>query len=65
MQKFSRTEKIWLILFILILIGLVGGCMYETVVSHRPIGPRPSRKVKVQSRLLRIKRLSDSFGNIL
>ena len=65
MQKFSRPEKIWLILFILILIGLVGGCMYETVVSHRPIGPRPSRKVKVQSRLLRIKRLSDSFGNIL
>ncbi len=65
MQKFSRSEKIWLILFILVLIGLIGGCMYETVVNHKPIGPRPTRKVKVQSGLLRIKSLSDSFRDIL
>jgi hypothetical protein len=65
MQKFSRTEKLWLIFFTLVLIGLVGGCMYETVVSHRPIGPRPMRKVKLQSGLLRIERLPDSFGNII
>ncbi len=41
MQKLSRTEKIWLIFFVLIVIGLMGGCMYETVVYHKPIGPRP------------------------
>jgi hypothetical protein len=65
MQKFSRTEKIWLILFALVLIGLIGGCMYETVVNHRPIGPRPTRKLKVQSGLLRKKCLPDSFCDIL
>ncbi len=65
MQKFSRSEKIWLILFALVLIGLIGGCMYETVANHRPIGPRPTRKVNVQSGLLRIKSLSDSFCDIL
>jgi hypothetical protein len=65
MQKFSRSEKIWLILFALVLIGLIGGCMYETVANHKPIGPRPTRKVKVQSGLLRIKSLSDSFSDIL
>lgn len=65
MQKFSRNEKIWLILFALVMIGLIGGCMYETIVNHRPIGPRPTRKVNVQSGLLRIKSLSDSFCDIL
>ena len=65
MQKFSSSEKIWLILFALVLVGLIGGCMYETVVNHRPIGPRPTRKVNVQSGSLRIKSLSDSFSDIL
>ena len=65
MQKFSHSEKTWLILFALLLIGLIGGCMYETVVNHKPIGPRPTRKVNVQSGLLRIKSLSDSFRDIL
>jgi len=65
MQKFSRTEKMWLIFFAIVLIGLIGGCMYETVVNHKPIGPRPTRKVKVQSGLFRIERLPDSFCDIL
>ena len=65
MQKFSRSEKIWLILFALVLIGLIGGCMYETVVNHKPIGPRPTRKIKDQSGSLRIKSLPDSFRDIL
>jgi hypothetical protein len=44
MHRFTRSEKMWLIIFAFILIGLVGGCMYETVTNHRPIGPRPVRK---------------------
>ena len=41
MVNLSRNEKKWLILFGLVLTGLVAGCMYETVVYHSPIGPRP------------------------
>ena len=44
MQKLTKSEKMWLIFFALILIGLIGGCMYETVSNHKPIGPRPIRK---------------------
>jgi hypothetical protein len=44
MQKLTRIEKMWLIFFALVLIGLIGGCMYETVTSHKTIGPRPIRK---------------------
>jgi hypothetical protein len=44
MQKLTRSEKMWLIFFALILIGLIGGCMYETVSNHKSIGPRPIRK---------------------
>jgi hypothetical protein len=48
MQKLSRSEKMWLICFALILLGLVGGCMYDTVTSHKPLGPRPSMKQDVK-----------------
>jgi hypothetical protein len=65
MQRLSRTEKMWLILFAVILIGLIGGCMYETVTNHRPLGPRPVRKVDTQSVLFRTERLSDPFRQIL
>ena len=44
MHKLSRREKIWLICFALVLLGLIGGCMYDTVTDHKPIGPRPSLK---------------------
>jgi hypothetical protein len=44
MQKLSGKEKTWLIFFTLVLIGLVGGCMYDMVTNHKPIGPRPIRK---------------------
>jgi hypothetical protein len=44
MQKLSRREKMWLIFFALILFGLIGGCMYDTVTSHKPLGPRPTMK---------------------
>jgi hypothetical protein len=44
MQKLSRTEKMWLIFFALVLIGLIGGCMYDTVTNHKTMGPRPIRK---------------------
>jgi hypothetical protein len=47
MQKLSRSEKMWLIFFTLVLIGLIGGCMYNTVTNHKPIGPRPMRKETV------------------
>jgi len=47
MQKLTRSEKMWLIFFTLILIGLIGGCMYETVSNHKPIGPRPIRKEQI------------------
>lgn len=42
MQKLTRTEKMWLIFFAIVLISLIGGCIYETVVYHKPIGARPS-----------------------
>jgi hypothetical protein len=42
MQKLSRNEKLWLIFFGLTLILLIGGCMYDTVNTHKPIGPRPA-----------------------
>jgi hypothetical protein len=45
MQKLSRTEKMWLIFFAIVLIGLIGGCMYETVTNHKPLGPKPVRKI--------------------
>lgn len=48
MQKLSRTEKMWLTIFAVILIGLIGGCMYETVTNHQAIGPRPERKINTQ-----------------
>jgi hypothetical protein len=48
MQKLSKNEKMWLIFFALILFGLIGGCMYDTVTSHKPIGPRPTIKQDVQ-----------------
>jgi hypothetical protein len=44
MQRLSRTEKMWLIFFFLVLIGLIGGCMYDTVANHKSIGQRPFRK---------------------
>jgi hypothetical protein len=44
MKKLSRSEKMWLILFAIILVGLIGGCMYETVSNHKPVGPRPAGK---------------------
>lgn len=65
MQKFSRIEKMWLLFFTFIMICLVIGCMYETIANHKPIGPRPIQKIKSESALLRIKRLADSFGNVL
>jgi hypothetical protein len=48
MQKLSRSEKKWLFFFTLVLIGLIGGCMYETVLNHKPLGPRPTIKENVQ-----------------
>jgi hypothetical protein len=48
MQKLSRTEKMWLIFFALVLAGLIGGCMYETVTNHKPLGPRPIIKEQDQ-----------------
>ncbi len=48
MQKLSRTEKMWLIFFTLVLVGLMGGCMYETVTNHKPLGPRPTIKEQDQ-----------------
>ena len=47
MKKLSRREKMWLIFFALILFGLIGGCMYDTVTSHKPIGPRPEMRQNV------------------
>jgi hypothetical protein len=41
MPNLTRTDKKWLIFFALILIGMMGGCMYETVAFHDPIGPKP------------------------
>jgi hypothetical protein len=41
MVNLTRNEKRWLILFGLILAGMIAGCMYETVISHARIGPRP------------------------
>lgn len=42
MAKLTRTEKIWLIFFGIVLISLIGGCIFETVVYHKPIGARPA-----------------------
>jgi len=41
MQNLSKSEKVWVVFFGMILIGLIGGCMFETMVYHKPIGPRP------------------------
>jgi hypothetical protein len=41
MQNLTRSDKNWLIFFALILIGMMAGCMYETVAFHAPIGPKP------------------------
>ncbi|MFI5123954.1 MAG: hypothetical protein ACHQDF_01440 [Chitinophagales bacterium] len=46
MKRLSRTEKNWLILFIVIVIGLMAGCMIETVVDSSPWNPRPTLKAK-------------------
>jgi len=41
MKKLSRNEKMWLLFFAALLISLAGGCLFETVKHHKPIGPRP------------------------
>ena len=46
MQNLTKSDKRWLIFFALILIGMIAGCMYETVAYHAPIGPRPTSKEK-------------------
>jgi hypothetical protein len=46
MINLTRSDKKWLIFFGLLLIGLIAGCMYETVIYHAPIGPRPVIKDK-------------------
>jgi cell division protein FtsL len=48
MQKLSRVEKMWLIFFAVVLIGLIGGCMYDTVTNHKALGPRPTMKDQTQ-----------------
>jgi hypothetical protein len=48
MKRLSRSEKMWLIFFALVLVGLIGSCMYDTISNHKPLGPRPTRKEEVQ-----------------
>jgi hypothetical protein len=46
MRRLSRTDKAWLILFVVILIALVAGCMLETVLNSKPWHPRPAPPVQ-------------------
>jgi len=48
MKRLSRSEKMWLMFFALVLAGLIGGCMFETISNHKPLGPRPIREEEVQ-----------------
>jgi hypothetical protein len=46
MKKLSRREKTWLVIFIIIVIGLMAGCMMETVLDSGPWNPRPTLNAK-------------------
>ncbi|MEO6961266.1 MAG: hypothetical protein ABIY90_04820 [Puia sp.] len=41
MKKLNASERTWLIIFIVIIIGLMAGCMIETVSDSNTWGPRP------------------------
>jgi len=46
MKRLSHTEKIWLVIFLVVVIGLMAGCMIETVMDSGPWNPRPTLKAK-------------------
>jgi hypothetical protein len=46
MKKLSRGEKTWLVIFIIIVIGLMAGCMMETALDSGPWNPRPTLNAK-------------------
>jgi hypothetical protein len=46
MKRLNASERAWLIFFIVIVIGLMAGCMIETVVNSEPWQPRPAEPKK-------------------
>jgi hypothetical protein len=46
MKRLSHTEKIWLVIFLILVIGLMAGCMIETVLDSSPWNPRPTLNAK-------------------
>jgi hypothetical protein len=48
MKKFTSSEQIWLILFVVVIIGLMAGCMMSTVKQSGTWGPRPSTSMMMK-----------------